>query len=396
MSGSQKIRDKLAVLNGASFDLETGGTHCVFQPTSNSGVLIMVSGLVSLRDPNTKELGAPTRFVQTFLLESEENSRYSIVNDLHTFLDPVSLPATTSTSAVSVPQPTPVSNGAGESNYEVVKAEETKEPIQPIQETEPSMEIPAAAPSSQSSKPAKAQFKPHASADQTEAIPPKPTGPPSYAQAAAKKNNGSPSTIPNLPTPTLVQPTKEKEPASQRHVNPSPPLGTGIFIKNIGKATESNILELFNKFGKIESIAINPQKGTAVVTFFDPKEASSALNEKDISFEGIPLQIESQRGGRARRGSSGKQSSSQAVSGNQNNNNGDSSSKQRRPRNRDKQGGGGMSASGANLGSQGTTGNNRGNRPERGGRSRRGGGSSDHKNTNAGSATQSQVPASSS
>jgi len=92
ISGQKEINEKIMSLGyaGAKVDLENGSIVC--QTSLSEGVLVMVTGSISLRerDPETKELTTkvlpPKNFCQTFFLAVQPKG-YFVLNDSFRFLN---------------------------------------------------------------------------------------------------------------------------------------------------------------------------------------------------------------------------------------------------------------------------------------------------------------------
>jgi hypothetical protein len=335
--GPEKIGEKLSILKGAGFDLETGGITYAFQATSEGGVLVMVSGLVSLRDDKSGSYATARRFVQTFLLSRKDANTYSIANDMHRFVGTASIAsAATPVTQAHVPQPAQVATSmAGESTAEkpspaISPAAATPSPAPasapvaptpvaapaPVAETKPTVPQPQLRQAAPAPK-AEGQQKPARGAQtgankppqppQLEAAPAaKPSGPPSYAQAAAKSSSSSPSQAAtsasnnSLNTATAIASSKQDS-APQRSQVASPPPGCAVFVKNLGNLTKQALTDACKPFGTVVSVAL--KNGNAVVTFSEAKQVDAALAAKEITVDGQTLQIDLLRAPRPQSGS---------------------------------------------------------------------------------------------
>lgn len=245
--GSSSIKQKLNVLNGAQFDLENGGQFS-FQPTQDNGVLVMVSAIVSLREPQTSKLQAPRRFVQTFLLSREDERSFSIVNDMHRFV------SGQTHQAVKEEQPR---NG---------KLEETSEPVPKTKDH----------PRQKESNPVAKSAAAEKGDEGGQSLQPN-----SYAQAA-KASSSSPNTLPS---------------GAQ-----APSAGFPVFVKATDgkKIDEDALKEACQTLGSVLKISMNHQKPSAVVTFSTSTEAAQALAVNRILMKGIEFEFEVHRGSRSR------------------------------------------------------------------------------------------------
>jgi hypothetical protein len=332
--GPEKIGEKLSILNGAGFDLETGGITCAFQATSEGGVLVMVSGLVSLREDKS---GNYRRFVQTFLLSRKDPNTYAIANDMHRFVATASITSAAApvTQAHAPPPAQAATSMAGESTAEkpspaISPAAATPSPAPasapvaptpvaapaPVAETKPTVPQPQPRQAAPAPK-AEGQQKPARGAQtgankppqppQLEAAPAaKPSGPPSYAQAAAKSSSSSPSQAAtsasnnSLNTATAIASSKQDS-APQRSQVASPPPGCAVFVKNLGNLNKQALTDACKPFGTVVSVAL--KNGNAVVTFSEAKQVDAALAAKEITVDGQTLQIEQLRAPRPQSGS---------------------------------------------------------------------------------------------
>lgn len=330
-TGSAKIGELLAVLNGAIFDLETGGITCAFQATSEGGVLVMVSGFVSLRDAKTGSYGATRRFMQTFLLSRKDQHTYVIANDMHRFLGDV-----------QTPTPAPAAQVAESKPLQPVAAAEA-----PVKETKqvpsapapPAMPAPAAAAapaspakeekktapapkSEDKAKPARQEKEKQQPVVAQEAAPAPapPAAPPAKpgtyaaaAKASAQPANGSTVTAAPKATPALSAGSASgaaTAAAPRRAVVASPPPGSGIFVANAANISKAALGEAFKSFGSV--VEITTTSKSAKITFAEPREAEAVLAATEpIVADGVTLQVEALRqtggssGGKSRRGGGG-------------------------------------------------------------------------------------------
>jgi len=311
--GPAKIGEKLAVLQGAVFDLIKDGPTCAFQSTADGGILIMVVGYVSLRN-SSGGVDAPRRFVQTFHLLPKDQNTFSIANDMHRFISSETeskpVPAATAPLAPATVVPAPV---AAPTNGQVT--EPKKEEPKPIQQNAVAEHKPSASPASPQPAAAKGERAPRAQkpaiektqqpaqpppAEKKEA-PAKPSGPPSYAQAArsspqASSSNGvsKPAAAPKTEKPKEVGESPAARPAS-------PPTGSSVFVKNGQTVAQQALTDALSAFfGPVVSITM---KGSgAVVTLSSVKEVETALASKEIVVEGATLTFEVYRGSSGRGG----------------------------------------------------------------------------------------------
>jgi len=300
VSGSNKTADKLKLFSGANFDLESPGATCTFQPTAEGGVLIMVSGLVVLRN----QQGA-NRFVQTFLLARKEQRHFFIANDMFRLLGEVEAAAAGHANEATSngdPAPVPAFASAGESSAEhsaapepVVAAE--KPMIPPIHDgVKEQQSKPAQAPKAARGANTQQQQQVRPPQQQEAPAPAKPSGPPSYSQVAAKSGNNGSSSNSSTP-PVSAAPSfsaASKEPVQQRSAaaSPQPQSGMALFVKNVESRTikKSHLIDAYKAFGTVTSVSF--ASGTAILTFLDQKEVEAALGAKDVIVEGILLDTE--------------------------------------------------------------------------------------------------------
>lgn len=309
VTGSAKIGEKLAVLNGAVFDLATGGVTCAFQSTAEGAVIVLVSGLVSLRSASG-ELEAPKRFVQTFLLSRKDLNTFAIANDLHRFVD------SSSSSLKSIPV---VANGHSSTVAAPVEAppkkEATVEVPSPVAIQQPEVTKPVvtdipketAVPQQQQQKRAqppradkkeaeqpKASAAPAAAAPATTpAVPAKPSGPPSYSQVAASKAASRPAAAPKERKADGSSPaaTGVSDAPKQAAVAADQPGSSMVYVKN-GQTVDQKALSdaMQAAFGAVAGLMAKGQ--ATVVTLSGPKEAEAALLAKEVVVAGSTLAIE--------------------------------------------------------------------------------------------------------
>lgn len=291
ISGQKNINAKIMSMNfeGAHVDLECGSVDC--QASLDGGVLVMVSGLMSLKDTR------PQAFVQTFFLAVQETG-YFVLNDAFRYLEssakntqfgtvPSSPVKTSTATQMTAPSPTPTppmsppmmvkSPLMAPSSPMVMALQSPAMNSSPVRSRSPTKtpKSPLAVPSPKVTSPV------------TEVAPQEevPTGPKSWASHLfAAKAGAVPAPAP-VATPTAPASSKQNKKQPSKDANNGQSGGNSkrnqisvLIIRDIPTQTkDSDLRDLFKEFGTITAVNVVSNRGHAFVDFEHMDSVKKAL-----------------------------------------------------------------------------------------------------------------------
>jgi len=288
------------------------------QDSVAGSVIILVKGTM------TNNGGAPTDFVQSFVLAEQQPSGYYVRNDILRYLS-ASAPAqpaeqrteTTPEKVEETPKKespaAPASEHKPEAHHDSQAAQATtpapaQAPVAstptPAQQPQPAAAPEAkteAAPSKEESEDEDSDAEEAKEAEPPAKAPSKPAetekaaATSSWAALAARAaSNPQPAAKPA--TPAQKKPAQPKPQGDEEHEQRSGSTGiTSLYVSNLPySCTKTQIDEIFGAFGEIKVTALPANKGYAFIEYVNPESVLKAIKETNekVTLEGRVLKVE--------------------------------------------------------------------------------------------------------